>query len=189
MAKVYRPFPIPAGVEVVIRPGTVAVKGKLGTIEIPLRPEVQVKVEDGRLTVQGADARSQPHVGTTRAHIMNAITGVMKGFQKTVEVRGMGYRVQKTKEGIQVSCGYSHPVDFPAPAGITFEVNQVPNPDDTKEQMFEIIVKGMHRQTVGEVAAELRAIKPPDVYRGKGIRYRGERVRKKAGKRAVGTQA
>jgi large subunit ribosomal protein L6 len=101
----------------------------------------------------------------------------------------MGYRVQKTKDGIQVTCGYSHPVDIAPPAGITFDVNQVPNPEDTKEQMFEISIKGIDRQAVGEIAAEIRRIKPPDCYRGKGVRYRGEYVRKKAGKRAAGTQA
>ncbi|MBM3322083.1 50S ribosomal protein L6 [candidate division WOR-3 bacterium] len=189
MAKTYRPHPIPTGIEVSVKDGAVSVKGKLGTIEVPLRPEVRVRVVDGRLIVQGGDDRSQPHVGTARAHILNAFAGVAQGFQKTVEVRGMGYRVQKTKEGIQISCGYSHPVSFPAPDGITLEVNQVPNPDDTKEQMFEIAVKGIQRQAVGKVAAEIRAVKPPDVYRGKGVRYRGERVKKKAGKRAAGTQA
>jgi large subunit ribosomal protein L6 len=189
MAKVYRPFAIPAGVDVTVRPGTTVVKGKLGTIEVPVRPEVLVKVEDGRLTVQGSVVRAQAHVGTARAHIMNAFVGVTSGFQRTVEVRGMGYRVQKTKDGVQIVCGFSHPVEFPTPAGIVFEVNQVPNPDDTKEQMFEITVKGTSRQAVGEIAAKMRAIKPPDAYRGKGVRYRGERVKKKAGKRAVGTQA
>ncbi|MEO0078401.1 MAG: 50S ribosomal protein L6 [candidate division WOR-3 bacterium] len=189
MAKAYRPLPIPSDVEISNQPGKLIVKGKLGSVEIPLRPEVQVAVENGRLTVQGRDDRSRCHVGSTRAHILNAFTGVTQGFQKVIEVRGMGYRVQKTKEGIQISCGYSHPVNFTAPAGISFEVNQAPNPDDTKEQMFEITVRGISRQAVGETAAEIRAIKPPDVYRGKGMRYRGERVRKKAGKRAVGTQA
>ncbi len=189
MAKTYRPLVIPAGVEVSVQRGALTVKGKLGTIEIPLRSDVMVTIESGRVTVQGSDDRAQCHVGSARANILNAFAGVARGFEKTVEVRGMGYRVQKTKEGIQVSCGYSHPVNFPTLGGITFEVNQVPNPDDTKEQMFEITVKGISRQAVGEVAAEIRAIKPPDVYRGKGVRYRGERVRKKAGKRAAGTQA
>ena len=189
MAKVYRPVAIPAGVDVRVQPDSIAVKGKLGTISIPLRPEVLVKTEAGKVTVQGRDAQTQPHVGSARAHLLNAFTGVTQGYTKVVEVRGMGYRVQKTKDGIQIACGYSHPVDFAAPAGITFDVNQVPNPDDTKEQMFEITVKGIDRQAVGEITAEIRATKPPDVYRGKGVRYRGERVRKKAGKRAAGTQA
>jgi large subunit ribosomal protein L6 len=117
------------------------------------------------------------------------MTGVTSGYEKFLQVRGMGYRAQKTKEGVQIQCGYSHLVDIAAPEGITFEVNSLPNPDDTKQQMFEVSVKGNNRHDVGQVAARIRAIKPADPYKGKGIRYRDEFIRKKAGKRAVGTQA
>ncbi len=97
----------------------------------------------------------------------------------------MGYRVQKTKEGIQIFCGFSHPVNFTAPAGITIDTATVPNPDDPKTQITEIIVKGCDKQLVGETAARIRGIRPPDSYLGKGIRYKGEVVKKKPGKRAV----
>jgi len=180
---------VPAGVEVKPEPGRVNVKGKLGTVSLALSGSTKVKVEKGSVTVDVGAGGDRAFVGTARAHIGNAINGVTSGYVKVVEVRGMGYRAQKTKEGVQIACGYSHPVDVIAPKGITFEVNQVPNPDDTKEQMFQITVKGIDRQAVGEIAAEMRAIKPPDTYRGKGVRYQGERVRKKAGKRAAGTQA
>ena len=187
MAKAYRPIPIPAGVEVKAQPGVVSVKGKLGSLSIPVRPGILVKVGNQQIAVEGGAEVARAHVGTTRAHIGNAIVGVTQGYLKILEVRGMGYRVQKTKDGVQISCGYSHAVDIVAPAGVGFEVTQAPNPDDTKSQMFEIAVRGSDRQTVGEIAAEIRAIKPPDNYQGKGIRYRAERVVKKAGKRAAGT--
>jgi len=189
MARVYRPIPVPAGIEVKPGPGNVSVKGKLGTVSVRLPQDTQVKVDKGFVTVEVGPAVHRAMLGTTRAHILNAFTGVSQGYVKALEVRGMGYRVQKTKEGVQIACGYSHPVNVAAPAGITFDVNQVPNPDDTKEQMFQITVKGIDRQAVGEIAAELRDVKPPDTYRGKGVRYKAEYVRKKAGKRAVGTQA
>jgi large subunit ribosomal protein L6 len=189
MAKAYRPIAIPAGVELKAQPGQAIVKGKLGTLNVALFTGVSVKVESGRFTVEAGAEVDRAHVGTARAHIVNAFTGVTQGFVKVLEVRGMGYRVQKTKDGVQILCGFSHPLDIVAPAGVTFDVNQAPDPEDQKIQMSEITIKGSNRQAVGEIAAEIRAWKPPDNYLGKGIRYRGERVVKKQGKRAAGTQA
>jgi large subunit ribosomal protein L6 len=189
MAKNYRPLVIPAGADVVCQPGQVVVKGKLGMLTIAVPPGVEVKIEGKNLIATAGPGVERVTVGTTRAHILNAFTGVLEGYLKVLEVRGMGYRVQKTKDGIQILCGYSHPVDVAAPAGVKFEVGQAPDPSDTKLQMFEISVSGIDKQMVGEMAAEIRANKPPDNYQGKGIRYRGEHVRKKAGKRAAGTQA
>jgi large subunit ribosomal protein L6 len=189
MAKAYRPVPIPAGVEVKILPDKVSVKGKLGTLSVALPAGVNIKTAAGSFSAEADPGIARAFVGTTRAHVVNAFTGVSQGFVKQLEVRGMGYRVQKTKEGIQILCGLSHPVDIAAPAGITFDVGQAPDPDDAKIQMSEITVRGMDRRLVGEIAAEIRAIKPPDNYLGKGIRYRAERVVKKQGKRAAGTQA
>lgn len=189
MAKAYRPITVPPGVEVKTAGDKVTVKGKLGTLDIRLHPGVQVKIEQGALVVSAAPDVERAHIGTIRALIANAFTGVTTGFSKVLEVRGMGYRAQKTKDGVQILCGYSHPVDIVAPSGVTFEVSQVPDPDDPKIQMHEITVKGVDRQVVGEIAAEIRAWKPPDNYLGKGIRYKHERVMKKQGKRAAGAQA
>lgn len=189
MAKAYRPILIPSGVDVKAEADKVSVKGKLGALVIPLRTGIVVKIDSGAFTVEAGAEVERAHVGTARAHIANAITGVTAGYVKVLEVRGMGYRVQKTKDGLQIECGFSHPVIVPAPAGVTFDVAQAPDPDDVKIQMSVITASGINRQVVGEIAAEIRAIKPPDNYLGKGIRYRGERVVKKAGKRAAGTQA
>lgn len=188
MAKSYRPLPIPEGVEVKAEAGKVTVKGKLGQLSLTVYPGVVVKVVDRAVVVEGAPEVERKYVGTMRALVRNMITGVVTGYQKVVELRGMGYRAQKTKSGVQFGCGFSHPVDFPVPPGVTVDINQVPNPEDTKEQMFEIVVTGIDKQMVGDVAARIRAIKPADPYHGKGFRYRGEWVRKKAGKRAVSTQ-
>jgi large subunit ribosomal protein L6 len=188
MAKSYRPLAVPAGVEVKIQPGLVTVKGKLGTLTVPVLAGLTVKVADGQLAVYSESAGERVHVGSLRAHLGNAFVGVTEGYQKVLELRGMGYKAQKTKEGVQVSCGFSHTVDFVAPAGITLDVEQKPDPEDTKLQMFEISVRGSDRHAVGQLAAVIQGTKPPDVYRGKGIRYKGQHVRKKQGKRAAGTQ-
>ncbi len=187
MAKSYRPLAVPAGVDVKVQPGQVTVKGKLGTLTVPVLGGLTVKVTDSQLTVDSESAGARVHVGSLRAHLGNAFVGVTQGYQKVLELRGMGYKAQKTKEGVQVNCGFSHMVDFVAPAGITLDVNQKPDPDDTKLQMFEISVRGSDRHAVGQLAAVIQSTKPPDVYRGKGIRYKGQHVRKKQGKRAAGT--
>ncbi len=189
MAKNYRPIPIPEGIQVSIEPDRVVVKGKMGSLLVRVRHGMTVKSDSKEAVVEGGPGVDRAHVGTLRAHLRNAFAGVAKGFEKVLQVRGMGYKVQKTKEGVRIQCGFSHPVGFAVPEGITFEVNQVPNPDDTKQQMFEIAVRGMDCQAVGQAAARIRSAKPADTYKGKGIRYRGEFVRKKAGKRAAGTEA
>jgi len=188
MAKIYRPLQAPAGVDIKVHADHVAVKGKLGAMSVPVRAGLTVKVDKGQVVVDAAPGTTRVHVGSLRAHLGNAFIGVTQGYQKVLELRGMGYKAQKTKEGIQVNCGFSHPVDFAAPAGVTMEVSQVPDPDDTKLQMFEILIRGFDRHAVGQLAAVIQGTKPPDVYRGKGIRYKGEHVRKKQGKRAAGTQ-
>ncbi len=188
MAKSYRPLAVPAGVDVKVQPGQVIVKGKLGTLAIPVLPGLTVKVTDGQVAVDSESVAPRVHVGSLRAHLGNAFAGVTQGYEKVLELRGMGYKAQKTKEGVQVTCGFSHPVDFRAPTGVTMDVNQVPDPDDTKLQMFEIVVRGADRHAVGQLAAVIQGTRPPDVYRGKGIRYKGQYVRKKQGKRAAGTQ-
>ncbi len=189
MAKKYAPMKVPTDVEVKIESERVVVKGKLGSLFSNIPRGVTLKYTDQQLTVEGEPETERAIVGTTRALLKNMFMGVTSGYTKVVELRGMGYRAQKTKTGIQINCGFSHLVDFLVPEGIKVEINQVPNPEDTKEQMFEIVVSGIDKQVVGDVAARIRGIKPADSYHGKGFRYRGERVRKKAGKRAVAAQS
>lgn len=191
MAKRLRPISIPQGVTVTKASdgSSITVKGPLGQLENKIHPQVLIDIKDNQIQISGKQPESLVFVGTTRAIIANMIKGVTQGFEKVLEIRGTGYRAQKTKDGIQVLVGFIHPVDFTIPKGINVELKQAPNPDDTKEQMTEIYLKGADKQLVGELAAEIRATKPPDVYQGKGIRYKGEYVRKKAGKRAVATQA
>ncbi len=188
MAKRIRPIPIVSGVNVEQSDQVFAVKGPLGRLELKIHPSITVKVENNNIFVTEKKPESMVYVGTAQSHIKNMIKGVTQGFGKILEIRGTGYRAQKTKDGIQVLVGFIHPVDFPIPKGITADLKQIPNPDDTKEQMTEVTLKGCDKQLVGELAAKLRDIKHPDVYKGKGIRYKGEYVRKKAGKRAIAAQ-
>lgn len=189
MAKRNKPILIPAGVTVDKSDDKITVKGPLGMLNLKIHPAVTVSIEKNIINVSEKQPDSSMFVGTAQSHLKNMMKGVTEGFTKIVEVRGMGYRAQKTKEGIQLEVGFIHPVNFTIPKEITVDIKQVPNPDDTKEQMFEITLKSADKQWVGELAAEIRSTKKPDVYHGKGIRYKGEYVRKKAGKRAVATQA
>lgn len=169
--------------------GQVSMKGKLGSLAIAVREGLSVKVGDGKVVVEAAAGVPRAQVGTLRALIRNAIAGVSEGYERFLQVRGMGYRVQKTKEGVQIQCGFSHTVEFVTPTGVAIEVGTMPNPDDTKQQMYEIVVRGIDAQAVGQFAASIRATKLADPYKGKGVRYRDEYIKKKAGKRAVGAQA
>lgn len=189
MAKTLKPIVIPKDVTVARTGDKLAFKGKLDQLELPVNSRVDVTLADGQITVTGKDDLARPFIGLTRALITNCITGVSAGFTKVLEVRGMGFRAQKAKEGgIQFLVGYSHPVIYNPPKGITIDLNTIPNPDDAKTQITEVIIKGADRQLVGEIAANLRRYRKPDPYHGKGIRYKGEYVRKKAGKRAVATE-
>lgn len=189
MAKRIKPILIPDKVTVEHKDNFIKVSGPLGSLDLKVHPSVTVKIEGKSITVLSNQTEGKVHVGTTMAHIKNMIKGVTEGFEKALEVRGTGYRAQKTKDGLQVFVGFIHPVNFAIPKGINVELKQAPNPDDPKEQMTEIYIKGVDKQAVGEFAAKIRATKPPDVYKGKGIRYKGEYIRKKAGKRAVAAQA
>jgi large subunit ribosomal protein L6 len=188
MAKTLKPIPIPKDVTVKPEGENLTFKGKLDQLELKVNSQTEVKVADSQITVTGKGPESQKFVGLMRALIKNQITGVSQGFTKVLEVRGMGFRAQKAKEGIQILVGYSHPIFYVPPKGITVALNTIPNPDDSKTQITEIIIKGADKFLVGEIAANLRRLRKPDPYHGKGIRYKGEYVRKKAGKRAVATQ-
>ena len=171
-----QPIAIPDGVNVAVDPGRVTVNGPLGelTQNVPIR--MLIEKEDGQLLVKRPTERGDDRAlhGLTRSLVANMVEGVTNGFEKRLEIQGVGYRASLRGTALELNVGYSHPVVIDAPAGITFEV-----PVQT-----EIIVKGIDKQQVGEIAAEVRAVRRPEPYKGKGIRYRGEYVRRKVGKRA-----
>ncbi len=168
------PIPVPSSVQVQIEGDSVMVKGPKGELHRQLPPDMRVHLEDGRLLVTrpSDQPRHRALHGLTRALLANMVAGVESGFSKTLELHGVGYRAQQTGPGIQVAVGYSHPVDVKPPAGITLEV----------EGTSRIHVRGVDKEMVGQIAAEIRSIRPPEPYKGKGIRYEGEYVRRKAGK-------
>ncbi len=171
-----KPVQIPAGVEVTVNGNHIAVKGPKGTLEMDFYEKLTINIEDNELTVSRPDDErdSRARHGLTRALIANMVEGVTNGFEKKLELAGVGYRVQQKGKGLEFSLGFSHPVIVEAPEGITFEV-----PDNT-----HVNVKGIDKQQVGQVAAEIRGHKPPEPYKGKGIHYVGEHIRRKLGKAA-----
>jgi large subunit ribosomal protein L6 len=171
-----QPIPVPAGVEVTIEGSDVTVKGPKGTLSQSFDPDMQITLEDGAVLVRRPtdERRHRSLHGLTRTLISNMVVGVSEGFRKDMEIVGVGYRAVLKGTDLDLSLGLSHPMVVPAPEGITFEV-----PAPTK-----ISVIGIDKQRVGQVAAEIRAIRPPEPYKGKGIRYAGEYVRRKVGKAA-----
>ena len=169
-----KPIPIPRGVDIAVDGRTVTVKGPRGELERSFRPEVDIELAEGELRVTRRSDAKQDRAfhGLTRALLANMVTGVSDGFQKTLEIVGVGYRAEKKSNALALVVGYSHPVDYPEPAGI-----KISTPTPTT-----IVIEGVDRQKVGQVAAEIRAVRPPEPYKGKGIRYKGEQVRRKAGK-------
>ena len=169
-----KPITVPAGVEVKLDGQHITVKGPKGTLERDVNPEISMKLEGETLTFErsGEDRRNKSLHGLTRTLINNMIEGVQKEFTRELQINGVGYRVQKQGNDLNLSLGYSHPVIYKAPAGISFDV---PNPNT-------IIVKGISKEQVGQVAAEIRTKRPPEVYRGKGIKYAEEVIRRKVGK-------
>jgi large subunit ribosomal protein L6 len=171
-----QPIPVPAGVSVSISPGRVMVNGPLGELAQEVPQRIDVAHEDGELRVTRPTERGQDRAlhGLTRTLVANMVEGVTKGFEKRLEIQGVGYRAALRGTSLELSVGYSHTVVKDAPDGITFEV---PTPT-------EIVVRGIDKQRVGQVAAEIRKVRPPEPYKGKGIRYQGEYVARKVGKRA-----
>jgi large subunit ribosomal protein L6 len=169
-----QPIPIPTGVEVKIDGPHVSVKGPKGLLEQSLHPAMKVSITDGIVLVERPSEEREHRAlhGLTRSLVANMVEGVTNGFVKTLEIQGVGYRAVLKGSTLELAVGYSHPVVVEPPAGVTFEV-----PQPTR-----IIVSGADKQAVGQVAANIRAIRKPDAYKGKGIRYQGEYVRKKAGK-------
>jgi large subunit ribosomal protein L6 len=167
---------MPAGVSVSISPGRVMVNGPLGELTQQVPQRIKVEETDGQLIVTRPTERGDDRAlhGLTRSLVANMVEGVTKGFSKTLEIQGVGYRAAMRGTDLELNVGYSHSVVKKAPQGITFEV----------PQPTQVIVKGIDKQKVGQVAAEVRAVRPPEPYKGKGIRYEGEYVRRKVGKRA-----
>ena len=169
-----KPVPVPDKVTVTVDGSTVKVKGPKGELTQEFRPEMKVRLEDGKVLVE-RPSDSKPHRalhGLTRALIANMVQGVTGGYRKSLEIIGVGYKAEKRGKNLVLTVGYSHPVNYPEPQGITISA----------ASPTVVVIEGMDKQKVGQVAAEIRSVRPPEPYKGKGIRYQGEQVRRKAGK-------
>ena len=169
-----KPITVPEGVQVTLEGNTITVKGPKGTLTKELHSNMKIALENNVITVTrpNDEAENRSLHGLTRTLLNNMIEGTVKGFERKLEVNGVGYRASKKGNNLLLNLGYSHPVEIEAPAGITFDV---PNAN-------EIIVKGMDKELVGQTAAVIRTKRPPEVYRGKGIKYAEEVIRRKEGK-------
>jgi large subunit ribosomal protein L6 len=171
-----QPIPVPSGVEVTIEPELVRVKGPKGELAQRISRDITVAQDDGTLVVTRPTDRGEHRAlhGLTRSLIFNMVHGVTEGYEKRLQIQGVGYRAALHGRDIELSVGYSHQVQIEAPVGIEFEV---PAPT-------QVVVRGIDKQAVGEIAARIRKVRPPEPYKGKGIRYEGEHVARKVGKRA-----
>ncbi|HNB25652.1 MAG TPA: 50S ribosomal protein L6 [Alphaproteobacteria bacterium] len=169
------PVSIPQGVTVDVAGGTATVKGKLGTLKLPIAANVDVSVKDGKVWVKPLSETQQARImwGTTRANLRNMVDGVSKGFSKSLEINGVGYRAAVQGKNLQLQMGYSHDVLYPIPEGITIKC----------EKPTAVTISGFDKQKVGQVAAEIRAVRPPEPYKGKGIKYDTETILRKEGKK------
>lgn len=169
-----KPVPIPGGVTITLQGNHIAVKGPRGELARDLPADMRVAHEGDTIVVTrpGDEPRHKALHGLTRTLVANMVEGVSKGFEKVLEIQGVGYKAEPTAKGVKMVVGYSHPVEYAAPAGITLTV----------ESNTVVKVSGANKEMVGQVAAELRGVRPPEPYKGKGVRYRGEQVRRKAGK-------
>jgi large subunit ribosomal protein L6 len=169
-----KPVTLPKGVTLDLQGQVVAVKGPKGELRRTLHPEMQLSLADGNFTVArpSEEKRYKALHGLTRTLVQNMVDGVSKGFSKTLEIQGVGYKAETKPYGVNLIVGFSHPVKYEAPKGIKISV----------ENNTTVKIEGADKEAVGQVAAELRAVRPPEPYKGKGIRYQGEQVRRKAGK-------
>jgi large subunit ribosomal protein L6 len=172
------PIPIPKGVEVKLGDEQTEVKGPKGVLAVKALPGITMVVEDGQIVLSRANEERQTRAfhGLNRALLANATIGVSEGWQKVLEIVGIGYRADKQGKAVVFNLGHSHPINFEIPDGIEIEVDGKAN---------RVTVNGIDRQRVGQVAAEIRGLRPPEPYKGKGVRYLGERIRTKAGKQGV----
>jgi large subunit ribosomal protein L6 len=171
-----KPIELPDGVSVDLGPGRVKVKGPKGELDQAVPQEMKVELSDGTVSVQRPTDRGEHRAlhGLTRTLIANMVEGVTNGYEKRLEIQGVGFRAQLKGKSLEMALGYSHPVLVEAPEGIEFEV----------PQPTEVVVRGIDKQLVGETAARIRKSRPPEPYKGKGVRYAGEHVARKVGKRA-----
>jgi large subunit ribosomal protein L6 len=171
-----QPISVPDGVEVSVEREIVRVKGPKGELQERIARDIEVKQQDGQIVVTRPTDRGEHRAlhGLTRSLIANMVHGVTQGFERRLEIQGVGYRARLQGNALELAVGYSHPVRLPAPEGIEFEV---PRPT-------EVVVRGIDKQLVGETAAQVRKARPPEPYKGKGVRYADEHVRRKVGKRA-----
>jgi large subunit ribosomal protein L6 len=171
-----QPIPVPESVTVAIEPGLVTVNGPKGELQERISRDIAVEEDDGQILVRRPSDRGEHRAlhGLTRSLIANMVRGVTEGFEKRLEIQGVGYRAQLRGRDVELAIGFSHPVQVRAPDGIELEV---PAPT-------QVVVRGSSKQAVGEVAARIRKVRPPEPYKGKGIRYAGEYVQRKVGKRA-----
>jgi large subunit ribosomal protein L6 len=168
------PIPVPSGVDVRLDGPEVTIKGPKGTLSHVVAEPIEVAADNGTITVRRPNDENAVRAlhGLTRALINNMVVGVTQGYSKRLEIVGVGYRVQARGASLEFSLGYSHPITVEPPEGITFRV----------EKQTELVVEGIDKQKVGEVAANIRKLRKPDPYKGKGVRYQGEQIRRKAGK-------
>jgi large subunit ribosomal protein L6 len=172
---------VPSGVQVNVQGSNVHVKGPKGELKRSFSPQIEIGMEDGQVVVKrkSDNAAERALHGTTRAVIANMIHGVSSGFERALQVEGVGYRAELQGKDLALFVGYSHPVKMEPPAGISFEVDQ-------KTRVIKVL--GYDREVVGQTAAEIRGVRPPEPYHGKGIRYVGEKIRRKAGKAGKGAK-
>jgi large subunit ribosomal protein L6 len=171
-----KPIPVPDGVTVDLAPGQVSVKGPKGELSQDVNRDMKVSQDEGELKVERPSDRGEHRAlhGLTRSLIANMVVGVTDGYEKRLDIQGVGYRARLQGKSLELALGYSHPVSITAPDGIEFEV----------PQPTQVIVRGIDKQLVGETAAQVRKARPPEPYKGKGVRYEGEHVARKVGKRA-----
>ena len=168
------PITVPAGVTVTIDGSTIKVKGPRGELTRTFHPDMKLTVKDGNVTVErpSEDAKHKALHGLSRTLVSNMVEGVTKGYQKQLDIVGVGYKAEARPYGLQLALGFSHPVEYRAPEGIKL----------TAPVPTQILIDGANKEIVGQVAAELRSLRPPEPYKGKGIKYAGEQIRRKAGK-------
>jgi len=174
-----KPIDVPRGASVEMQGAVALVKGPKGTLRVPLPEGIRLERKDGHVTLgRNHDSRAALH-GLSRSLLANAVKGVTEGFERHLDIVGIGYRAESKGSSVTFTLGYSHPIDFPLPTGI----------EVTVEKMTHLVVKGADKQQVGQVAAKIRGLRPPDPYKNKGVRYTGERLKKKVGKAAAGAGA
>ena len=169
-----KPIPVPKNVTATVDGQTVKVKGPKGELERRLHPEMEIALDDGNLVVKRPSDEPNHRAlhGLTRTLVANMVDGVTKGYSKQLEIIGVGYKAETRPYGLQLAIGFSHPVEYRSPKGIKL----------TAPQPTQIVIEGADKELVGQVAAELRSLRPPEPYKGKGIKYQGEQIRRKAGK-------